>query len=89
MAVGLGWAMLQRASRQVIAAASWALLEGVEGGADDINRWELRAALAGLGALVFLRSGRVDEVWQGAGVMGSVMSAVERRRLNSLVALQV
>ena len=62
--VGLGWVMLERSTGYIVAAASWALTpSGVA--AEDFNRWELRAALAGMGALTCLRAGRVGEVWQG------------------------
>ena len=84
VAIGLGWVMLQRESKQVIAAASWILRAEGGYGAEDVNRWELRAALAGMGALVFLRSGRVGEVWQGGAVPGVVLTAAERRRIKEL-----
>ena len=65
VSVGLGWSMFHRATGRVVAAASWRLTMPPEQG--DVNRWELQAALAGLGALLFLRTGRVGEVWPGSG----------------------
>ena len=85
LGVGLGWVMLERSTGYIVAAASWAVTpDGAA--AEDVNRWELRAALAGLGALTFLRAGRVGEVWQGgrAAVAGEVLGAAERRKLRSL-----
>ena len=84
--IGLGWLMVQRATRQVVAAASWTAVEGAGRGAEDVNRWELRAAMAGIGALTFLRAGRVGDVWQGAGVAGSILTAADLRKLRGLVS---
>ena len=83
--VGLGWVMLQRSSGTVVAAASCALKQPAEARQDDVNRWELRAAVGGMGALVFLRTERVGEVWKGGGVAGEVLTLAEQRKLRSLI----
>ena len=80
--VGLGWVMTQHSTGHLVAAASWALSSNVSTDT-DVNTWEMRAALAGAGALVFLRTGRVGEVWKGV-VAGEVLSLSERRKLNRL-----
>ena len=84
--IGLGWLMLQRSTGQVVAAASWAVREEVWAGAEDVNRWELRAALAAIGAVVFLKAGQVGQVWRAAAVPGAVLTAKERHKLAQLVS---
>ena len=85
--VGLGWVMLRRSTGEVVAAVSWVVaVTGEDGGSDDVNRWETRAALAGLGGLVFLRSGRVGAVWPGDCRAQDVLSSSELAQLQSLIA---
>ena len=83
--IGLGWLLVHRESRCILAAASWFVQGEEEAAEEDVNYWELRALVAGLGALLFLRTGRVGEVRDGAGVEGGVLSTEERRLLRRLL----
>ena len=63
--VGMGWALLDRKTKEFIVVAQWYRWEaGAEQGQGrfDINFWELRAAKSALAAVVALRSERLGEI---------------------------